>query len=291
MQLVLHTGVHHTEEERLLNCLRRNRKALAGQGVSVPEPDAYRALFRDTLNAMHRTPPSPDARDVLLDAVMDEAKAQRVVLSDANFFRAPANAVREGQFYPAAARRMGRMAQLFPEDELNIFFAIRNPATLLPILHEQVANNAAPAFWGTRGPLDVCWSETIAQIREAAPEVPITVWCNEDAPMVWSQLIRELGGLDPDAPILGGFDLLETIMTPEGMQRFRGYIDGRPGMSEMQTRKVIAAFLDKFAIAEEIEEEIDMEGWTAELVEEMTAAYDADVEVIEAMPGVRVIAP
>jgi len=133
MQLVLHTGVHFTEDERLLKCLLRNQDDFAKTGVKVPGPSTYRNLFRDTLNAMHKAEPSEVARDVLLDAILDEETASRVILSDANFFRSPATALQEGVLYPAAAVRMLRMAQLFPEDEIRIFMAIRNPASLVPV--------------------------------------------------------------------------------------------------------------------------------------------------------------
>lgn len=291
MQLVLHTGVHFTEDERLLKCLLRNQDDLAPLGIKVPGPSTYRNLFRDTLNAMHKTEPSEVARDVLLDAVLDDSPAERVILSDANFFRSPATALQQGMLYSAAPVRMMRMAQLFPEDEIRIFMAIRNPASLVPVLFEKAADQRVDAFWGDRGPEDLRWSETISLLRETAPEIPLTIWCNEDAPLIWAQVIREMAGLAPDTKIKGGFDLLHTIMSAGGMQRFRGYLDTHPDMSEAQKRRVITAFLDKFALEEEIEEEIDMPGWTEELVERMTAIYDADVEVIRAIPGVTVISP
>jgi len=291
MQLVLHTGVHFTEDERLLKCLLRNQDDFAKAGVKVPGPSTYRNLFRDTLNAMHKTAPSEVARDVLLDAVLDEAPADRVILSDANFFRSPATALQQGMLYSAAPVRMMRMAQLFPEDEIRIFMAIRNPASLVPVLFEKAADQSAEAFWGDKGPEDLRWSETIRLLRETAPDVPVTIWCNEDAPLIWAQVIREMAGIAPNAKIKGGFDLLHTIMSAEGMHRFRGYLDTHPDMSEAQKRRVITAFLDKFALEEEIEEEIDMPGWTEDLVERMTAIYDADVEIIRAIPGVTLITP
>ena len=291
MQLILHTGVHFTEDERLLKCLLRNQEDFAKLGVKVPGPSTYRNLFRDTLNAMHKTAPSEVAREVLLDAVLDEAPAERVILSDANFLRSPATALQGGALYGAAPVRMMRMAQLFPQDEIRIFMALRNPATLVPILFEKAADQSDAAFWGERGPRDLRWSDTIRELRKVAPEVPLTLWCNEDAPLIWAQIIREMAGLAPDTKIKGGFDLLHSIMSPEGMQRFRGYLDTHPDMSEAQKRRVITAFLDKFALPEEIEEEIDMPGWTEELIEEMTALYDADVEEIRAMPGVTFLTP
>lgn len=291
MQLVLHTGVHFTEDERLLKCLLRNQDDLAKAGIKVPGPSTYRNLFRDTLNAMHKAEPSGVARDVLLDAFLDDGTANRVILSDANFFRSPATALQQGMLYSAAPVRMLRMAQLFPEDEISIFMAIRNPASLVPVLYEKAADKTSAAFWGERGPEDLRWSETISQLREAAPDVPITIWCNEDAPLIWAQIIRDMAGLAPETKIKGGFDLLHAIMSEEGMRRFRSYVDTHPEMSEAQKRRVITAFLDKYALEEEIEEELDMPGWTEELVERMTALYDADVEIIRAMPGVTFITP
>ncbi len=291
MQLVLHTGAHYTEEERLLKCLLRNTDDFVQRGITVPGPTSFRALMRDTLNAMDRKPAAENARDVLLDMILNDSTPERVILSDPNFFRTQGTAVREGVLYPDAPKRMMHMGQIFAADELRIFLAIRNPASLLPILYDKALEKEDDKFWGGRAPSDVRWSETVLAIRQSAPQIPITLWCNEDTPLIWSQIIRELAGLEPDEKIHGGFDLLNQIMSKEGMMRFRSYIDTHPDMSEMQKRRVIAAFLDKFALEEEIEEELDMPGWTEELVEELTDIYDEDVELIQQIPGVTVILP
>ena len=291
MQLVLQTGAHFTEQERLIKSVLRNKDAFAKRGVIVPGPNSYRSLVRDTLNAMSRAPASPQAREVLLDVILDGAPADRVILSDANFFRTAGTAIQKGVLYPAAPQRMAHMAALFPEDELEIFLAIRNPATLIPILFDKSIDPSDDAFWAGRGPFDIRWSDTVSAIREAVPEVPITIWCAEDLPVIWSQVIRELAGIDPHEKIVGGFDLLAAIMSKEGMERFRSYMHSHPDMSEMQKRRVIAAFLDKFAIEEEIEEELDMPGWTEELVEELTDLYDEDVLTLQRLPGVTLISP
>lgn len=291
MQLALHTGAHYTEEDRLFKCLLRNKDDFAKRGISVPGPSNFRGLFRDTLNAMHKTPAGPDAREILLDAALDDASADRLVLSDPNFFRTPATAIMKGHLYPDAPRRMMNMAELFPDDEVEIFLGIRNPAALVPILYGTAMDQKHAAFWGSRTPLDLRWSETIGLIREAAPEITITVWCSEDLPLIWSQVVREIAGLELHEKIAGGFDLLSSIMSKEGMQRFRTYLDNHPEMTEIQKRRVIAAFLDKFALDDEIEEELDMPGWTEELVDEMSDLYDEDMEAIQRIPGVTMITP
>ena len=288
MKLVLHTGVHFTEEDRLMKCLLRNADDFAAKGTRVPGHTRYRGILRETLNAMASAPASEMARDVLMDAILDDGEAERVILSDANFFRTPKSAFQQGMFYPAAPVRMMRMAQVFEGDDVEIFMGIRNPASLLPILYNKSDNQDAAAFWGGR---DVVWSETIGLLREAVPNAPITVWCNEDSPMIWAHIIRQMAGLPDDQKIIGGFDLLSSIMSTEGMKRFRAYLKDHPVMTEHQKRRAIAAFLDKYAIEDEVEEELDMPGWTNDLVEDMSEAYDEDLAVIAAMPGVRVLLP
>ena len=240
---------------------------------------------------MVNVPPSDMAREVLMDAILDEGEAKRVILSDANFFRTPKTAVQQGYFYPAAPVRMMRIAQIFQRDEVEIFMAIRNPATLLPILYGKAEHKDPAAFWGERDPRDVVWSDTINLLREAVPDVPITIWCNEDTPLIWAHIIRQMAGLSDGDKIIGGFDLLSSIMSAEGMDRFRNYLKAHPVMSEHQKRRAIAAFLDKYAIEDAVEEELDMPGWTEDTVTDMSEIYDADVAKIAAMPAVRVLMP
>ncbi len=294
MKLILQTGAHYTEQERLTQTLLRNTARFADKGVVMPHPDQFRRLMRDTLNAMHRAPLAPDASEVLMDAFLSESdldSPKRVILSDPNFFRTPGTAVQEGRFYPDAAQRMTYVSQLFPEAEIEIFMAIRNPAALLPILHSVAIHPNDAAFWGPREPHDLRWSELLAHLRSSVPEIPITVWCNEDMPLGWSEVLRAIANFDEKEQIAGGFDLLMTIMSTEGMQRFRSYLSNQPAMSEAQRRRVIMAFLDKFALEDEIEEELEMSGWTDELVEELTDIYDADMAAIEEIPGVRLVSP
>lgn len=291
MKIVLQTGVHYTEQDRLTQSLLRNDNILSTGRVRMPGPDTYRGLMRDMLNAMHKAPVAADAREVMLDAIVGQAAPERLILSDPNFFRTAGTALMKGQLYPDAPNRMAGMAQVFAQDDLEIFMAIRNPATLVPILHSVASHPKDPQFWGGRGPQDLRWSETLLAIRAAAPEIPITVWCNEDMPLLWARVLRLMLDVPDTDKIAGGYDLLMKIMSTEGMQRFRAYLNSHAEMSEPQKQRVISAFLDKFALEDEIEEEVDMLGWTDMLVDEMTDLYDADVAVIDQIPGVTLLTP
>ena len=291
MQIAIHTGAHFTDEERLIKCLMRNAEVFSQHGIAVPGPGRYRSLLKNTMSALKDAPPAPDARDVLLDAILDDAQADRMILSNTNLFGAPRAAIRRGMIYPTAGTRMANMCQLFPHDQVEMFIGIRNPASFLPELFKRSPRQTFDHFTDGVDPRDIFWSELLLRIRSEAPNVSITVWCNEDTPLIWGQLIREIAGLDPVANIIGSFDLLAEIMSDEGMKRFQDYLDTHDGISEMQIRRIVAAFLDKFALEDELEEELDLPDWDEALVDELTDIYDEDVFTIQRIPGVTVIEP
>lgn len=291
MKVILHAGAHFTEEERLLKCLLSNREAFSARGVSVPGPGKYRDLIRHTLHALKSAPPAENARDVLLDAILDDESADRMILSNAHFFGFAMSALRDGAIYPTAAPKMQQFCSLFPNDEVELFLAIKNPATFLPAVYRKSKAQDLYAFLGAPDPCSIRWSDTLMALRVACPQLAITVWCSEDAPLIWSQIMRSMAGLNDGEKLTGGFDLLREIMSPEGMKRFRAYLKAHPSITEPQKRNVIAAFLDKFAIEDEIEEELDMPGWTDQMVEDLSDTYDEDVFAIQRIPGIRVLLP
>ncbi len=291
MQIVFHTGAHFTEEERLVKCLLRNKEDFATKGVAVPGPSRYRKLLRETFAALQNSEAAESARDVLLDAILDSESPDRVILSHSHLFGAPRAAMRHGRLYPNAPERMTQISQLFPNDEIEMFTALRNPAAFLPAVFGASPHETVDGFLGGVDPADVRWSDMLGEVRAAAPNVNITVWCSEDTPLIWTEIIREMAGLEHNEPIIGGDDVLAEIMSEEGLLRFQAYIKSHPVMTEIQKRRVISAFLDKYALAGEIEEELDMPGWNDDLVEELTEAYDEDIACIQRMPGVTLIAP
>lgn len=291
MQLVFHTGAHFTEEERLLQCLLRNVATLSERGVVVPGPERYRKLLRDTVVAMEDIAPAPDARKEVLGAILDDAHADRALLSVKHLFGVPRAALRKGHLYPRAAERLSNLATVFAQDDIEIFMAVRNPATFLPACLRKSSATGMNGFLKGVDPREILWSQMLSRLRAAAPEVRITVWCNEDAPLVWSQVVREMGGLDHGDHVIGRFDLMSEIVSKEGMARFVTYLKGRPAINENQLRRVMAAFMQKYAVEDAIEQEIDIPQWTPDLVNEMTEIYEDDVIELARIPGVTLISP
>ena len=291
MHLVLHAGVHATDEDRLIKCMLKNVEAFGALGIAVPGPSRYRRLLRDTLQAMGDSDLSDDARSVLLDAMLDGDMPERMILSNDNFFGVPKLSVGKGVFYPGAEQKLMRLRQLFAPDRIELCLGLRDPATFVPAAFALAPDTDLAGFLDGTDPRDLRWSELLSRLQTAAHDVALTVWCNEDTPLIWAHLIREIAGLEANTKIIGGFDLLSEIMSPNGMSRFRAYLKTHPVMTEIQKRRVIAAFLDKYSLDEVIEEEVDLPGWTDDLIDQLTEIYEEDVFAIQQMPGVTLITP
>lgn len=291
MQVVIHAGAHKTDEDRLVTCLRDNADALRQRGTCVPSPESYRRLIRELFQTAQTNALPEDARASVLTAAGADDATTRLVLSNYGFFGTPKMTVGSGRFYGAAEMRVAQIRQLFAGDRIELFLALRNPATFLPALLPDTPFATVADLLRGDDPATLRWSETVARLRAAFPDIALTIWCNEDTPLIWSHLLRDMAGVEATVPLAGEFALLPEIMTAPGLKRFDAYIESRPGLTNEQKSRVVAAFLDKFADETAIEEELDVPGWDATLVDHLTALYDADIEAIAAMDGVTLIAP
>lgn len=291
MQIALHIGANCTDDDRILKSLLKNGEEFSEYGVKVPGPGKYRRLLRETIQNLNGAHPAQDTRSILLDAIVEEEDVRRLVLSNANFICVPNRIFDGGMLYEQAEAKLHALHQLFPDDEIELFLALRNPATFLPVAFAQSKADTPEAYLQGLHMTQIRWSDLVRRIQSLFPMTQLTVWCNEDTPMIWAEVMRAMSGIDHDQKITGGFDLLASIMSDEGMNRFLNYLRTHPPKSEMQKRRVIAAFLDKYAQEDKIEEDVDMPGMTDGMVEELSQIYENDVAFIAQLPGVDFITP
>lgn len=287
---VYHVGVHCTDENLLVRSLMSNGANLNQRNIVVPRPRRYRNLVAEVI-AKHRGNPMSDAeQQELFDAIVMGYPAERVILSHDNFLCMPQRIFEYDRLYSKTSFRSTWLRYLFPENPCEFFMAIRNPATFVPAALKLDNMPDYAGFLNGADPRDMRWSEVIKQLQDNNPGCPVTVWCNEDTPLIWPTILREITDADPDIALAGELDVLRSIMTEEGFERMESYLKTHRPPNEIQRRRVFAAFLDKFAIDAAIEEDIDLAGWTPELVDEITARYEDDVYQIERMSGVNFIA-
>lgn len=301
MQVVFHIGAHSTDEDRLLKSLLKNKAELARQGIVVPGPSRYRQLVRETVQALKGAAASADVQELLLDATMEQDTpaqgaaeqplADRLVLSNEHFICVVPRIFENGRLYDQTEEKIAALSNLFPGCPVEFHLSVSNPATFIPTLLARKGDLTYETLLQGTDPMGLQWSGMVERIRTANPAAALTVWCNEDTPLIWSQLLREISGVEPVTRLVGSFDLLAEIMTPDGLKRFRAYLDSHPPQTEIQLRRIISAFLDKFAIEDQIELELDLPGWTDVFVDSLTELYEEDMFRIQRMPGVNFITP
>ncbi len=291
MQIAYHIGANCTDDDLLIRCLLKNADDIVDDGIVVPRPADYRILIRDTIHGLAGRTPPPDAREILLDAMLEGGLPHRIVLSNPDFICVPQRIFERGAFYALTEPKVRGLRRLFPDDDLELFLSLRDPATFLPAAFAAARQASFGAFMQGFDPMALRWSDLVARIKACLPRVPLTVWCNEDTPLLWGDILRQVAGLPDDYPVEGEFDLIAGIMRPDGMDRLLAYLATHPPRTTEERRRVIAGFLQRYALAEEIEEEVDLPGWTEATLAALTHGYEADMEIISRMEGVTLLTP
>lgn len=288
MQIVFHLGAHCTDDGLLIRSILRNRARLAKEGICVPGPARYRELIGEHSTRLRGDKAEPATEALILDAICSDETAERIVLSNENFLCRKSKVIGPDGLYPKAEKSSWLSACL-PSHQAIFAIGIRNPASLLPEIARTLRSidNLPDEIL-----LDsLLWSDVIADIGTANPGAEIIAWCHEDTPFIWSELMREITAHDPFTELEGEFDMLETIISQDGMERLQEFLDSRGVTDQIKRRRAVSAFLEAHAITEKIEHEIDLPGWTGDTVEMLTEIYEEDVAGIAALPNVTFISP
>jgi len=291
MEIALHLGLHCTDEDRLLKCLQKNAGLLAEAGIIVPDIGRYRPVIRETLQVLKGMAPSSEVQQTLIDAMVDDDHAKRIVLSHDSFLGVPGRAVENNLFYTTVAYRAPRLRALFADCDVQLYFAIRDPASFIPDVYHRAQESNFDAYMEGSDAQSLRWSDMIARLRNAVPDCPVTIWCNEDTPLIWNRVLQAISGHNAGVVLEGRDAFINELMTPAGAGRLASYLGAHPPQNEQLRCKVVEAFLDKYAITDALEQEIDLPGWTEAYVAQLSASYEADLAVIRQMPDVTFIEP
>jgi len=292
MQIVFHLGAHCTDDDLLIGCLLENAELLARHRILVPPPESYRSLIRDTIWNLRGQLADADMQDALLDTILEDGDGDLVVFSSENFIIRPRGVLEKGPYYGMMEKKAGWLRNLFPDFEIEFCIGLRDPATHVPALYDRQKNSGEFSDWSAKIDMNsLSWLRVITDLRKGAPDARITVWCNEDTPLIWPEVLRAMAGHPETVQLEKDDNLLATIMSEEGLRRMRTYLATRPPRTVTQRRRIVTAFLNKFALDEAMEDEVELPGWTEQIMDVLSERYEGDIDRIEKLPGVRVILP
>ena len=291
MDIVFHMGAHCTDRDQLIRCLLRNTSTLAKQGIAVPEPETYRQDLRQLAHEMASQPTDALTQQALIDGLTDDDDAHRIVLSNANHLAHGQWAVANDKLYPSAAERIAHLAHLFPAARLTIAMGLRDPATFLPALYAQLEPQGQAGEMLSSDPGKLRWSDMVLRMQAAVPGLELILWRDEDVPLIWPEILREVSGHDPQTELEGWFAWYWPLVTPKTHEAMRRYFAKNPAVDDLHRRKVLAAMLERFVRDEALEPDPLLPDWTEATVDALSDLYDADMDVVASLPGVTFLEP
>lgn len=291
MQIVFQLGVHCTDDGRLVRSILRSRAALDDKGIYVPGPRRYRSLLRETLTILGGTPASDDVEQLLLDSLIDTDGVERMLLFHENLVTLPQRAISEEGLYATLPSRLTWIRSLFPSHDVEFHMALCNPATLIPSI---ALRHGAKDHEEITAGVDVgrlSWLSTMRRTIEANPDIGLTLWCNEDTPLIWPDLLRSLSALPAGSPMEGDLDMADALLTDEGIAALRTELQHVADTDLALRRAKISQALETYGKPEEMAVDVSLPGWNDALIAQLTARYVADCAGIAELPGVRFIEP
>lgn len=290
MIITMHIGAHCTAGAQLMRGLLKNKGALGEHGVVVPGPARYREILPDVMKKIKSDPASPATQEMIIDQITETEKCDRLILSYEDVICLAPNIFENGDFYGKARFKLPWLRNVFADHPMEFVLGIRNPAGLVQeAFAECGARKGYDDFMSGADPDHLRWSHVISTIREVCPDVPLKVYALEDAPLSWEWILRSVAGVGDRVRLEGGLDMLVPVMQREGMARLRSYLASHTPQNDHQRRRILMAFVDKYAATDEMEIEIDLPGWDDARVAAMSERYEDDLYLIEGMDGVTLI--
>ncbi|MCF6233557.1 MAG: hypothetical protein L3J36_10750 [Rhodobacteraceae bacterium] len=284
-----HFGAPFAENDHLIWSLRKDTILLAENRVSAPRPKKFKTLIPKAISDLEGNFPTLAEQDKFFDFISSGDPVDRIILSNPNFIGAPTWMLSGGKFFPNAGRNIYNIHSLLPDNPSEYFIGISNPVTCLSAAFGAQTSRSNRQFFNNVELDTIRWSTVIQSIQQVSPGTPITVWCDEETPIIWPTILREISGIDPQVEMAGDLDIIKKIMSKEGGDRMEAYLQAHPKLNELQRRRVKDEFLRKFVLESAVEKEIDLKGWTDDTVDAMTDIYEDDIDFIDQMPGVTLI--
>lgn len=287
--IAYHLGAPHTDKEQLTWSLRKNSALLRANGILLRRPKSYRKFLNEKMSDLQGRKASQEDQQRMFRGFLKGQEVNRLIFSNTSFLGAPSWMFYNAVFYQNAGRNVSRLRNLFPENRCELFLGVKNPVTFIPEVFSNLSSKNYKNFISGMNLQAIRWSDVIANIQQENPDCKITVWCNEDTPIIWPTVLKRITGFNDEVRLAGGLDIINTILSKEGAQRLEQYHESNQTFDEAQRQRINAIFMEKYLVDEEVEDEIDLPGWTFEAVEEMTENYEYDLELIAQMPGVNFI--
>ncbi len=291
MKIAIHAGAAFTDEGRLMKLLKANAHIIDSYNGAVWGFRAYKKLFRPLLNAPQDQTVAATTRNAFEELTSKKTGLERAVLSGVEYLGETPTTITDGQFYPMAGQRLAALEQFFDPDTVELFIGLRNPGSFISRVLMAMPQTDRQNLLDSTDLSGLTWMHLIDDIRDLAPGVQITFWCNEDTPLIWGDIVRLVAGLPEDAPLIDEYAFLSSLVSDLGKHEIQLLAKDSAHEDRPTQRAALAEVFRKHALSEEIEEELDIPGWSADVADAFTELYEQDVAHLQDMQGIHFLKP
>ncbi|SFJ35825.1 hypothetical protein [Celeribacter neptunius] len=288
----LHIGVHFTANGYLPENVQENEERLKANGIYTPTMRHARAVILSMLEQLDGLPPIKPEEEEVMMRLLGQPSAGKLFLSDDRWSASLRDSFSGDMLYSEIAERVAPVTELFASSDLQISLSLINPAVFLyNSLTSGTAQSRIQGFLERVDPETLRWRDTIAALRSAVPDVPLLIWCEEDAPLIWPRVLHKLFNLSGDQPLTGALAPLRPLLEDEGFIRLDAYLRSHPPETQAQYEQVILLFLDKYGRPDVLAPRCDIPGWDDIDIEAVSAHYEEDIAELAQSEGITFLLP
>lgn len=263
---------------------------LDANGILLPTPEAMEAAVWPAIRAIRNNNADESTLPRLIQNLTGGKEYRSVLIVRPSISGSPLRPIKNDILYPRGSSTMANLARLIGPDDVRLFCAIRNPASLLQscyhLAYENDATLAFQDFVKVNDPFALRWSEYLHRIQGREEPHPLTVWTYEDYPYMWRSAAQAFAGLPNKEELIAAPAPFDTGISVQGLLLMQEYLKKHPAETAAKRNQIVAKFEERFPI-KGVDTIHDV--WPADLTEAFSNSYDDDLYYIERMENVRFI--
>ena len=298
MKIILILGPPDSCVDTIYHSLMKNQSTLARHNIAMPGRPRYepQLLRYYDAPALRNHQILHDAGLSRLDLQMGVTHPTTLILGSSVYAGPLSAAIGGGGIFYDWADRIRTVRRLFPYGTVQCFMPLYHPTRLIAHVLRANGLRAFADYAALRGepsltPFSLYWARTLARVLDLNPNLAITVWRDEDSPLLYERLMYATTGISPSVALNGRFDLLETITQARTKSILFHYFKQIPSQDLAHRQRVVALFLNQLCRSEVAYETLAIEDWSDAIYHQLDEQYETDFGRIRSLETVSVFQP
>lgn len=242
MSIIFHIGARGAFGIHLNHVLNTNKQFFESCSVCSPAEAVYKPIFRDIINGKFN--PLPDEH-ILYDFLEPTGLFDRMILSNQHYWTSPENIVVNNIFYPEAAPRLEKLAEIFITTKIKLVLEIECLSTFFPQFEDTKLGNTLSNM-SKEVILKISWFELVNRMALAFPNAEIEIIVAEIAPIIFPEIIESFVGRQLPKTFTGAHRYLARSLNNAGQKRLAGLLPTSglygDGISQEKAQMLLANF-------------------------------------------------